>query len=489
MPPNVTKPPGEKLATVFEQRAEYLSKAELEQWTVYTPRDEALIQKLIGPGAKLLTGPRGSGKSTLFRTAYFRALAERECFAVYVNYSASLALEPLLHKQANALQVFRQWVLYKIVDGARRACDEMGSPMPSGLEDLALSASKKIQRLEAGFIDESASEIMSPAVLAERLESWASALDLSRCVLLLDDAAHAFSPEQQRDFFEIFRTIRSRRVSPKAAVYPGITSYSPNFHVGHEAELLEAWYRSDAPEFLTAMHDVVQRRLPESMRAHLKDKQDLIDLLALASFGLPRGFINMLSQLLGVEEGAGNSNPTRLRADEAIRTHVDSVRTIFKGLSAKLPRYRHFVEMGLRLEQESLETLRRYNAIQRAPEDKTTTVALKEPLGAPLERILNLLEYAGVIRAGRTVSRGIKGRFQRYTLHNAIVMSENALALGKSYSIAQVVGALSQTSSHSFTRTSGPSLLGQDFEAKCTLALPSCKNVELLEHWRNNGSA
>jgi hypothetical protein len=54
----------------------------------------------------------------------------------------------------------------------------------------------------------------------------------------MDDAAHAFSQKQQGEFFEVFRELRSRRVACKAAVYPGVTSYSPNMQVGHEAELL-----------------------------------------------------------------------------------------------------------------------------------------------------------------------------------------------------------------------------------------------------------
>ena len=257
-------------------------------------------------------------------------------------------------------------------------------------------------------------------------------------------------------------------------MYPGITSYSPNFHVGHEAELLEAWYQPEDSEFLSAMRDVVDRRLPEELRAKLRDRRELIDLLALASFGLPRGFLNMMSQLFGVEEKAARGAPNRQKAEDAIREHAESVRAIFKVLGAKLPRYRHFIEMGHAFEQRSLETLSKYNRGQHSHDKKSTTIALKEPRGASLERILNLLEYAGIIRSGRSVSRGEKGKFQRYTIHNAIIISENALALGRSFTVDAVTASLIHTSSHAFTRTSGHALLGQDFESRCTLDLPSC---------------
>ena len=96
------------LASVFEERAEHLSPMELAEWTVYTERDAAVLLKLMGPGAKLLIGPRGSGKSTLLRTAYFRLLDDAAALPVYVNYAKSLALEPLFHRRADALQIFRQ---------------------------------------------------------------------------------------------------------------------------------------------------------------------------------------------------------------------------------------------------------------------------------------------------------------------------------------------------------------------------------------------
>jgi type II secretory ATPase GspE/PulE/Tfp pilus assembly ATPase PilB-like protein len=60
----------EALAGVFEERAENLSREELQAWTAETSRDRALLTKLKGAGAKLLSGPRGSGKSTLLRKAW-----------------------------------------------------------------------------------------------------------------------------------------------------------------------------------------------------------------------------------------------------------------------------------------------------------------------------------------------------------------------------------------------------------------------------------
>ena len=462
------------LASVFEERAEYLSRTDLDQWTQLTPNDRRILTKLKGPGAKLLTGPRGSGKSTLLRAAYFDLLDGDSAFPIYVNYARSLALEPLFHQTANALQLFRQWILMKVVVGAAEACHDAGIPLPASLGYRVAAAEGLVEALAVGAEPPAIDESISPGSLLRLLESWALALQRKRVVLLLDDAAHAFSPRQQREFFEVFRELRSSRVAAKAAVYPGITSYSPFMHVGHEAELVEAWHRPDSDDFLHTMRAVITRRLPETFLKRLEGRDELVDYLALASFGLPRGFLVMLSQLLGVEEDE-STIPTRKAADDAISTHAQSVRDIFRSLSDKMPRYKHFVEAGQELERAMAKALRDYNR-QRNVDRKAVVIALADPLGPELQKILEMLEYAGIVRSAGTVSRGVKGVFHRYELHYALIIRENSLALGKSVAVSAVVKALQARHAHSFVRSRGTTLLGSDFASRCTLDLAPCQN-------------
>jgi hypothetical protein len=473
MKKKASKKAEEQLASIFEQRAEHLSAKELKTWTAYTDRDRAIVAKLLGPGAKLLIGPRGSGKSTLLRSAFYGALEERTCFAVYVNYAHSLALEPLFHRQANALQIFRQWLLSKVVAGAREVFELVEVEPPASLRAMANGADALIRGFESGGVPTLPMEPLTPQLLGDALEQWADILGMQRCVLLMDDAAHAFSPEQQREFFEVFRGLRSRRVAGKAAVYPGITSYSPYFHVGHDAELIEVWAKPDA-EFLDSMRYMTQKRLPERLRDQLKGKEDIVNLLALASFGLPRGFLNMLSQVFGIGEGVQDEAPTRRRADAAVIEHADSVRALFTTLRLQLPRFENFVEAGLQFERSAIDVLKKYNQLKSDVARKTNVVAIREPIGPKFERVLAMLEYAGVVRSEGTVSRGVKGQFRRYSVHSASIIARNALSLGKSYSIRTVVDALKSGTSHDFVRTTPAALLGADFEERCVLNLPNC---------------
>ena len=465
-----------ELTAIFEERAENLSEDELWKWSAETERDRALLVKLKGSGAKLLSGPRGSGKSTLLRKAYFALLEEGQALPVYVNFSRSLALEPLFHTNANAPQVFQQWVIRKIISGVSDAVRLIPSAViPPSLNQISTESADYIHRLETGQDPPMVSRLISPSELLVLLEAWSKALGLSRCVLLLDDAAHAFSPEQQRDFFEVFRTLKSRHVAAKAAVYPGITSYSPYFHIGHEAELLEAWYAPDDDAYLATMRSVAQTRLPKNLYDRFEGKTEIIDFLALASFGLPRGFLNMLSYVLGIEANANaNAKPTRRSAEQAVALHAESVRNIFSALRDKLPRLKNFVEVGLELQRAVAHALRSFNSTKAPGREKTTVVAISEPIPTEISRILGMAEYAGILRRGSSVSRGVKGVFQRYTLHYSIVIVENSLSLGKSYALDDANRSLASTSAHAFVRVQVPNLLGPTFADRCTIDLAPC---------------
>jgi hypothetical protein len=465
------------LTAVFEERAENLSQDELWKWSAETDRDRALLVKLKGSGTKLLSGPRGSGKSTLLRKAYFALLDDGQALPAYVNFSRSLALEPLFHTNANAPQVFQQWLIRKMIAGVWEAVQLISSATPAALNQIGPESIDYIQRLETGQDPPKLPRLISPSELLLLLETWSKEVGRSRCVLLLDDAAHAFSPEQQRDFFEVFRALKSRHVAAKAAVYPGITSYSPYFHVGLEAEVLEAWYPPDDEAYLTTMRSVVQTRLPAALYDRFEGKTEIIDFLALASFGLPRGFLNMLSYVLGVDDNA-SVKPTRRNAERAVALQAESVRNIFSALRDKLPRLKNFVDVGLELQRAVVHALRSFNSTKPPGREKTAVVAIAEPIPTEISRILGMAEYAGILRRGNSVSRGVKGVFQRYTLHYSIVLAENSLSLGKSYGLDDANRSLASTSAHAFVRVQVPGLLGPSFAERCTIDLAPCQKCQ-----------
>lgn len=464
---------GDGLSNVFEERAEYLSRQELDEWTATANSDRLILGKLVGPGAKLLTGPRGSGKSTFLRRAYYSLLDTHAAFPVYVNYAKSLALEPLFHERANALALFRHWVFLKIAIAAADTYRELpDATAPMELTAIAAYGRSFVDSLEAGSKPDLIKMPVALSTLTELLEAAAESIGARRAVLLLDDAAHAFSPEQQHEFFEIFRQLRTRRIAPKAAVYPGVTSYSPFFHVGHEAELVEAWFRPDEDEYIPVMRELVAKRLPSTMSSRLTERPEYLDLLAYAAFGIPRGFLGMVSQVLGIDNDKPAA-PSRATVLRAVTDHAETTGRVFTSLSAKLPRFKHFIEVGEEIVRASVQSIQAYNN-DKPISSKAVALALPEPVPAEVERITQLLEYAGVFRRQDSVSRGEKGVFRRLSVHYSFLITGNAFSLGKSYPLSDLVIALGSRDPHEFARRSPESLAGKDYQIRCKLDLPAC---------------
>ncbi|WP_146093217.1 hypothetical protein [Xanthomonas sp. CFBP 7912] len=458
---------------IFEERAERLSRHELQQWTALTELDRGVIEKLKGPGVKLLLGPRGSGKSTLMKLAYYDTLESEQILPIYINYSHSLALEPLFHTQANALRLFRQWVLLKIFVGVHETFKELKLAASDQVTGKALAARAAIRDLERGIVPDGFEVEASPSEMLEFLEALALSIGRSRCVLLMDDAAHAFSLEQQREFFEIFRQLRSRKVAGKAAIYPGITSFSHSFNVGHEAEIIEAWYDPAEEYYLPLMKEIVRKRLGDELVSRLGPSFDeYVSLLALAASGQPRGFLNMLSDVIGDSQTL--KNVTRRKVLSAIDGYATYVDGVFLALADRLPRYKRFVAAGEEIKNELITIASDYNK-GKPPEKRTQIVGLKEPLNAKFEKILQFFEYAGLARKIRSHSRGKIGVYQRYQIHSSVMYSGAGLGLGQSFTTSELIKSLSNFDAHEYCKIS-PSRLMKDVVEGLSLDLPPCSS-------------
>lgn len=462
--------PNEVAANLFEERAENLSQEELRGWTVLSEVERQIVGKLTGPGAKLISGPRGSGKSTLLKFAYFELTKSRAALPIYVNYSKALALEPLFHTHADALILFRQWVLAKILFGLRETLKLWGFVEDTGTASEIDRATSYIQSLETGVIPSGDAISLTPSSLSIRLQTFAEANSLPRTVLLLDDAAHAFSVKQQREFFEVFRELRSREIAAKAAIYPGVTSFSPSFQIGHEAEVVEAWFRPDRPNYLATMRQIANARFADFVAKLGEDADEYIAVLALAAFGLPRGFVGLISD---VDDATSTLSGIRRHILNSIETHADVVRTVFTNVADRLPRFKNYIEVGKKFETAARGSIRQFNR-NKLIARKTGTIGLAEPIPDEFDRVLRFMEYAGLIRRIEDLSKGVKGNYRRYLLHYACLISGNALYLGKNYKIEQIVKALHLPKAHVLVKARAQTLLGANFLQNCTLALPPC---------------
>jgi len=458
---------------VFEERAENLTNEQFVEWTYVSSFEETVLRHLSSSAPKLLVGPRGCGKSTLLRLAHDRILKAGRDVPILVNYGKSMFLEPAFTARADADAFFQDWLVARIIVAAGESFRDAGVP-----DELTKLGAKCQEFIDSAESDPKASRLNlpGPSLVSQLLSGWAKEVGKSRVVLLLDDAAHAFVPEQQRIFFEFLRNLRSSTVTFKAAIYPGVTDFSPNFNIGHDAKAVVAWVGTDTPDYLQFMRQLLDRRLPH--RGGVAFSDDLADLFAVASFGIPRTFMSMVESY--VEQ---NPKPARVTqtATQIINIHADQTEKLYAQLATKLPTYQRYVEAGDVVRHAMLAQLKEFNrgrSTKSGPQEQAVEVAIRQPLDAKLVTILSLLEYAGLVRqTSETVSLGEDGTYAKAAVHSGLLLARSAVSVGQHPTIRErATAAMRQSRQSSFKRVNPEVLLDPLTAESCRLQVGSCQN-------------
>ncbi|WP_146128175.1 hypothetical protein [Burkholderia gladioli] len=472
-----------EIESLFVEQAEYLEDAQFTGWTVQHPHEGAILRKLRAGGAKLILGPRGSGKTTLLKKAYYKMLHDRraEVLPVYVNFKTSLRLEPIYKTNANAPFWFSQWLYLRTIDGMINALDELGFDNQAVASLDRKSITSIIESLQVSRLDEARQKLSDSITHSEFSLTVARALKLSgrrRMVLLFDDAGHAFSSEQQRDFFDFFRTVKAPEVAPKAAIYPGITDFSSTFHSGHDAEEISVWLDPADDGYLRFMEQLLEKRLPDDVFRRLKSSQDVLALLSLAAFGIPRNLLNMVRYILTKEdeEAPPNRRKAAINKTTALKAVTACANTsvqIFVSLKEKLPIYGRFIDQGNQMLRRSVQQVKNFNNVTRGA--KSVTLAIAAPLAPEAKTLLSFFQYAGLVRPRGNVSRGKDGVYDLFDIHYALLIDANAVLAQRSAALSDLSTALTKRSASAITRVTTERLLdAPDIAAALPLMLPPC---------------
>lgn len=463
--------------TAYIEQAEYIPPENFLAWTIDHPREQEIIRKLCSGGAKLLVGPRGCGKTTLMLKSWHKMAGDKSTPAlpVYVNFKLSLKLEPLYQTTPNATFWFRTWLILKIYDALHDACEQLS------IEDIEAIPTRDEITLAILTIESGDPTSFNKTIeyQTDELKAVIDALlnnnGLSRCILLLDDAAHAFSPKQQEDFFDFFRRIKSTNIAPKAAIYPGITSHSASFHVGHDAEKIDVWIRPDTPEYVSFMRQIAHRRLGENLLAALDGATDIIPFLAYAAFGIPRSFLNML-RIIESEMISGNMSIDRRKVLDAAKQSKQDAHAVFDSLVYKIPVYKNFIHKGQDVYNYCIAILKEFNKNKNTVSNGFE-IGLKRPMPPELSRVIGFYQYAGLMMPVGENSRGEKGVFDIYFIHFADLITENAIVGRRSKSLSAFNAVFSSRTHLAYPRITAERLIGSGKVSDAfPLSLPPCQS-------------
>lgn len=463
---------------MFTEQAEYIDSVDLDRWHIEHPNEKLIMKKLCQGGAKLLTGPRGCGKTTLLLRAYNNMKHKKGIFSVYVNFKTSLKIEPLYRKNTNGSYWFHQWLLLKTYKGIFESIRDYKIKESVELIFCEKDIDNYISKIELGIIEDInvSNELVTISVLEGEIKKVLEVAGAVSCVLLLDDAAHAFSKEQQYDFFEFFRNIKSREISPKAAIYPGVTNFSASFHVGHDAEEIDVWIKVTDDKYLEFMTKLLQRRFSNEIFTQLSKNRALFKLICYASFGIPRALLNIVRGLF--TEYSSNADMeidcSRKNIMEAIKRTNSSAMSIYRSLEDKLPMYKIFVEKGNVIYDKILDSLKQYNK-EKEFDHQAVEIGIKRPMPVELEKVFNFFQYAGMIMYEREISRGGNGRYVVYIVNYGFLVEQNIFGGKTNVKNSELALALQKRDLHQYKRFTVESLLGEgNINDIFPLSLPPC---------------
>jgi ABC-type lipoprotein export system ATPase subunit len=466
----------------FEERADQIDDAVLRDGTVKNDHFDRIGDALESRGLVLLQGPRGCGKTHLMRyTALQCREDETRPLAVYVSFNRYLRLEPLLHRNADAIVAFQAWVLANIVVEADKLTEVLGGedclnvPELLGVERAALDTlidhlERQIERSEE---DDETVRALSIQGVRSALVAMCDHYQRGRAIVLLDDAALTLTPEYLVEFFDIVRVLKHNRVSPKASVYPGSTEYGPRFHANHEGRTVSAWLPVESDRYVETMRSIAAKRYPDVAKV----PPDVDELLIYAAFGIPRAYLTMLREY---NERDDHSSP-QSSVNAIVQDRNKLLLAEYRSLAMKVPRLRTLVNTGESLLNQAVEAVRGAND-EMAREEKQLVFGLETGGLTPIvNRMLNLLVEAGLLFEYKTeVSHGGADRvYRRFTPHLAALLAVRAFS-GKSRggSPKQIVEVLKRPSTKHPVRRKIDTLLEPSEVAALRFDLPPCQKCE-----------
>jgi len=453
----------------FEERADYIPEDLLVSWSPQNKHFDSIQRKLTQVGAKLLIGPRGAGKTHYMRHAFSTCKKNASMpLPLYVSFNHYLRLETYLHEASNAIDIFHSWVLAKIV----LACyDEYG--IASEHECLQ---SEYLEKFISDIEKQQYSDEHNPIILTlsievtqKIIESCITRENRKRAVLFLDDAALTLTKEYMVEFFDVFRSIKTSRISPKASVYPGTTQYGPRFHLGQDAEPVFIWQDVEQPEYSEFMNSLLQERFSQDIDID----QDINNLLIYASFGIPRAYINLIR---AYQENKGKSKQSKFNSiiGERCKYLYDEYRSIID----KLPQYENYIEAGWVLFLKIVQELKAINHVSLRKDDvnykKIVTVGIDDLTTDKMERIANFLIEAGLFYETSSISHGPDRKLRRFIPHYAYLFNNKVFTLSKGFNAGQLSAVVGSASEKHPLRKKIATLLTKDAIDSITLKLPNC---------------
>jgi hypothetical protein len=425
--------------TSFIIRTEDIKREEILGLYVETAKDKKTVELLKSANPVILEGSRGTGKSFLLRVAEAQLLQEfggGRVLPVYVSFVKSSLLQSADPNQ------FTNWMMARLCSRIVRTLYQGGllvDPMRplallTGGGTLVDPRDTKLENVAAEYEESykkpgravDAAGIPTVEDFKDAVEDICRSRGIKRIALFFDEAAHIFRPEQQRQFFTLFRDLRSPYLSCNAAVYPGVTFYGQTFQTTHDATVVALNRDFLETGYLDAMREIVLKQAEEDVAADIERNRENFHALAYAVSGNPR----LLLKTVGLAQQLRSSDVEKV-LKEFYRNDIWSEHS---GLADRYAGHRAFIDWGREFIERTVIPDSIAKNQQWAEEGKTESTCffwIHRDAPAAVNEALRLLSYTGIVTrldSGVVATRSEIGT--RYAVNLGCIASPAAKPIG-----------------------------------------------------------
>ena len=414
----------------FRLRTEDIRLDEIQNLFVSTKLDREIIDSLKSSKTIVLEGSRGTGKSFLLRMSEIELnnqFAIDKVLPVYISFVAS----SLIH--TNDPEQFKHWMLATICYELLRALRKKGlligsSPATALLSTQNVSSDnleQKFGKIMQAYQDSyrssggnySVEDIPDVRQLKDAVEEICEEAGIRRIYLLFDEAVHIFRQEQQRQFFTLFRDLRSPYVTCKAAVYPGVTAYGNTFEMSHDATLLKVERDITSNEYLNNMKEIILKQADDSLTKAIGQYAENFSVLAYSASGNPRMLLNTVEKCLRMRTNDVNEAIKNFYRSDIWMEHTE--------LGSKYSGHRSLIDWGRDfIEREVLPATRQKNEVRAEHNESTCYFWIHRDAPEAVKEALRLLEYTGIVRRDKDGVRATNSELgTRYELKFGCILA------------------------------------------------------------------
>lgn len=426
-------------------RTEDIPNDEILKLFVETSQDRDLIEKIKSISPIIIVGSRGVGKSFLMRVAEAemnKDFKKKRILPVYLTFTKS----SIIHSQDE--HKFFNWMLALICSKIIRELRRKGllANVPSSINVLSggdyTEDKLQIEKIAIDYENSwknPAKEIESTSLptidsFKDAIEEICEELNIKRINLLIDEAAHIFRPEQQRQFFTLFRDLRSPVISCNAAVYPGVTSYGDVFQYSQDATFVDIDRDILADNYIDKMREIIEKQADSdsNLLNQISKNRNNFEILAYASSGNPRFLLKTISR---------SPKMTSLQINEVIREFYRvELLAEHSNLSEKYPGHRGLIDWGRKFIEDTVlpEIQSKNNSYLQFEKQTSCFIWVHKDAPQTVKESLRLLAYTGLLQEH---SKGIKATKAevgtRYLINLGCIFSQESAPSSSALNIAR----------------------------------------------------